>query len=420
MAEKRLDIVELRSDNYSRWRNDLQVALIIAQCAEVVEFAARPDTISEEDWAKWSKNATAIILKALRDDYWRATAQDTPFEIVRKIQAAFQPTSSLIAVMKICKLFSLSNGVESTSDIVKEITSAYAEAHRSIQASDALRDNVIIHESIRTAILAFAVEKLEPAASQQIKEKFERNDISFEQAVSLLAEVRVTHRGSFPGGPTIAMVERKRTCTFCNGSHEVDKCWFKDPSLAPERLRSKICKTCKRVGHATKDCNSSQKGNANLLNGEAERPSFTYGLTHHVNNASCSSATTPVILDSGCTIHMMSSKGMFSTYSDGVPDSTSTVYTASGQPLPVVGHGTVCFRISNVRAGTEHDLEITKVLHVPDLKENILSVAALDLKGINITTANQKMILRDNGKFLASAYLSPSSTQYQLVYANKM
>ncbi len=414
MADKRIDIVELKLNNFPRWRNDLQVALIFAKCSAAVEHEARPGDIDEDDWLKMCNNATAIILRALRDDYWRVAATDSPFQVIRKIEDAFQPTSSLITILNICRFFALSQGVSTGEDIVKEVTSLYAELRRSIQASDALRNLITIDASVRTAILAFALEKTDPIASQQIKERFERGAATFEQAVSLLAELRMCNRSTLTGTPTVAVAVAKRDpCPFCKGRHALSKCWFNDPSLAPERLKGKICTKCKTVGHSPDECKGKKSSSCNM----SDQEQYCFGIRHNVFTATKSPGDVPpVILDSGCTIHMMTTRDIFSTYTPGCPASLSSVYTASGQPLPVVGHGSVTFRIENVRLKKNHDLSISNVLHVPDLKECILSVSTLDKKGIEFTTGNGKMILRYQGKFLASAPLDPDIQQYCLSY----
>lgn len=411
MADKRVDIVELKSDNYQRWRNDLQVALIIAKC-EIAIVDVRPAQVPEADWDRMVLNAKAIILKGLRDEFWRVSPTDTPFQILHKIEAAFQPTSALIAVLKVCKFFSLSEGV-ADGDIVKEITSHFAEMRRAIQASDALRGNVVIDDNLRTAVLAFAIEKSESAASLQMKERFERNAITFEQAVALLAEVRLTHRKIVTGTPMVNANTSSKRCDNCNGLHPLEKCWFADPSLAPERLQAKICKICKKVGHPTKDCVG--KGKANSVR-EGNAKEMCFGLRDQVYSASLSADVAPTILDSGCTTHMMTSRALFSAYNEGPPSTSNTVYTASGQPLPVIGHGSVSFKIENLRNGENHVFTVSNVLHVPSLKENILSVAALDKKGIATTVGNQKMMLRHNGNFVCMAALSPETSQYHLVH----
>lgn len=63
-----------------------------------------------------------------------------------------------------------------------------------------------------------------------------------------------------------------------------------------------------------------------------------------------------------------------------------------------------------------HEVEFTDVLHVPTLQENILSVAAMDKKGLQLTAGKEKIIIRHNGVFIASAHLSPASLQYNLSY----
>tara|TARA_R110002050_G_scaffold300579_1_gene470595 strand:+ start:18 stop:1280 length:1263 start_codon:yes stop_codon:yes gene_type:complete len=417
MADSRFDVVELKSNNFARWRNDVQVALVIAQCSEAVEFEDQPDDIPDDRWLMITRNARAIILKALRDDYWRVSPGDSAFAILRTIREAFQPTSSLIAVMKLCKFFLLSQGIGNASDAVKEVTSAFAELQHALQASPVLVNTVVIDPSIRTAVLAFALEKSDPTAASQIKERFERNAISFEQAVSLLAEIRVTHRSSVTGNPVSVNAVEGKLCPNCSGHHTIEKCWFRDPSLAPERLKQKICTICKKIGHPTKNCPSRGTNAVSTSEsaGSGNVPHFTFGVRHKVYTATTDSVPT-IIVDSGATIHMMSDRTIFSKYESGPPLITNKVFTASGQSLPVTGHGSVAVQVPNLRTGVTHVLELTDVLHVPDLKENILSVSTLDKKGIEITTGNQKMILRHGGKFVASATLSEATSQYHLTF----
>ena len=415
MADTRLDIVELKSSNFARWRNDVQVALIVAQCSDAVEHEAKPDAFPDDQWLVISRNARAIILKALRDDYWRVAPGDSPYQIMATIEDAFRPTSSLIAIMKLCKFFSLSQGV-SNGDVVKEITSAFAELQHSLHASPVLQQVVTIDPSVRTAILAFALEKTDPTAAAQIKDRFEKNEITFEQAVSLLAEIRVTHGPRITGNPSVNTAQTDgNACVNCNGRHPVEKCWFRDPSLAPERLRSKICTKCKKIGHPTKSC-TAFPASSSSVSAASTNVHFSFGVRHLVYSASSADSAT-VIVDSGATIHMMHDKSLFSSYVSGPPSVTHSVYTASGQSLPVAGYGTITLQITNARSGKKHTLDITDALHVPDLKENLLSVAALDRKGLELTTANGKMIARHNGQFVASASLNSQTSQYHLSYS---
>ena len=419
---KRVDIVELKAGNYRRWRNDLEVALILAQCLPAAEHDAKPNGIDQVAWDLMEKNSRAIVIKALRDEYWRVSAQDSTFEILRKIEDAYQPTSSLIAVLNICKFFTLSKGVAKPEEAVKEITGAFAEMQRSIQASDFLRNRVVIDESVRTAILAFSVEKTDPSAAQQIKERFERNAISFDQAISLIAEVRVTASTTSPTvSPFVGNVSNKISCDYCKGRHPIEKCWFKNPSLASDKVKAKgICRLCKVIGHHTKDCKKGHSSSSSKENNNGgSRKKHVFIMRHlalSTTTPSTSSAPPEIIVDSGCTTHMMYDRRLFSSYTDGPPSFASKVYTASGQALNVSGYGSVAVNIVNSKTKAEHTLEFLDVLHVPNLQENILSVAALDKKGLHLTTGQEKIIIRHERAFIASAFLCPATMQYRLSY----
>lgn len=431
---KRIDIVELKPATYRRWRNDLEVALILARCLPAIEHENKPQAIDDAAWEEMRKNAKAIIIKALRDDFWRVSAQDTAYQILEKIQDAFEPTSSLIAVLNLYKFFSLAKGSSQPEHVVRQITSSYSELMRSLQASDFLRNRVIIDESVRTAILAFAIEKSDPGAAQQIKERFERNNISFDQAVTLIAEVRITtsSASSFGAGSAshvVANATDRSSCSYCKGKHSTENCWFKNPAVAPEKYRNNLCRKCKIVGHHTRDCKkkasvaqastqSSSSSSASSIS-SSNRKKIVFCVKHRVNSVKTDSQAPAIILDSGCTTHMMRDKHVFSTYQLGPPPGTPSVYTASGQPLPVAGRGEVVFLIRDSKSNSEHDLVFTDVLHVPDLEENILSVCSLDKKGILLSTGQAKIVLRHKGNFVAVAPLSAETSQYQLAYANK-
>tara|TARA_R110002050_G_scaffold286672_1_gene437401 strand:- start:3525 stop:4469 length:945 start_codon:yes stop_codon:yes gene_type:complete len=306
---KRVDIVELKPGNYRRWRNDLEVALILAQCSSAAEHEVRPANIDEATWITMERNARAIVNKALRDEYWRVTPQESVVSILRKIESEYQPTSSLIAILNICKFFALHQGAAKPEDAGKEVMAAFSEMQRSISASPQLAARVNIHESVRTAVLAFAIEKTDPSAAQQIKERFERDAITFDQAVSLIAELRVTTSSSIT--PFITNNLSKDLCSFCQGRHQVEKCWFRDPTLASDRIREKgICKLCKKIGHNTKDC--VKAGN--------EKKKHAFIVRHVALAASSPSPSLPsVIIDSGCTIHMFHDRRLFVSYTEGAP-----------------------------------------------------------------------------------------------------
>lgn len=347
---RRVDIVELKPGTYRRWRNDLEVALILAQCLPAAEHAQKPDNVAEDAWSTMERNARAIVIKGLRDEYWRVSAQDSVHQILRKIEDAYQPTSSLIAILNICRFFSLSQGTSKSEDAVKDITASFAEMQRSIQASQYLAPRVNIDENVRTAVLAFAVEKSDPAAAQQIKERFERNAISFDQAVSLIAEVRVTTTSSSTSPFLVNVVSQGGTCSYCNGRHSIDNCWFNNPSLASKEIRAKgICRICKRIGHHTKDCKKDSSKDEQADQGK-EKKKHAFMLRHVALANSASSSSSPsIIIDSGCTTHMVRDKCLFTSYTEGPPSFAAQVFTASGQSIAVNGHGAVCLLIQNAR-----------------------------------------------------------------------
>lgn len=119
----------------------------------------------------------------------------------------------------------------------------------------------------------------------------------------------------------------------------------------------------------------------------------------------CSDATTRVLeerglklegdagrwaLDSGATCHVTCfKKGIFSEYcakAEG-DDLPSGVRVADGRVLPVKGIGVIAF------TALEHKLALPGVLHVPDFKCNLVSVAKLDEHGHRVLFENQGSVI---------------------------
>ena len=84
------------------------------------------------------------------------------------------------------------------------------------------------------------------------------------------------------------------------------------------------------------------------------------------------------ILDSGCTFHMTTSRGWFSTYKSV---HKGAVLMGNNASCKVEGIGTVRIRMFDGVVRTLGD-----VRHVLDLKRNLISLSTLDIKGYKYTS----------------------------------
>ena len=76
------------------------------------------------------------------------------------------------------------------------------------------------------------------------------------------------------------------------------------------------------------------------------------------------------VIDSGATRHICADRGAFSSYSS--VDDGEQVFMGDSRPSPVVGKGKVLLKLTSGKI-----LSLTDVLHVPEIRWNLISVFLL-------------------------------------------
>jgi hypothetical protein len=103
-------------------------------------------------------------------------------------------------------------------------------------------------------------------------------------------------------------------------------------------------------------------------------------------------------VDSGATSHMTPDRTAFIEYA--MLSTRQSVVAANGSTLPGIGRGRV--RIPVSVDGHTRSIVLTDVLHVPQIKGNLISVARLQDKGLVVeTTAPPKrmaLVIKDHGR----------------------
>ncbi|KAL4353109.1 hypothetical protein GQ457_06G015700 [Hibiscus cannabinus] len=151
------------------------------------------------------------------------------------------------------------------------------------------------------------------------------------------------------------------------------RCWWR-PDVK--------CNRCGQLGHVEKICKSSQQqGEANA----AQNPQDD----EHIFVASCfttSSSTESWLIDSGCTNHMSYDRGIFKELHQTV---VSRVKIGNEAYINVEGKRTVAIE------GHTGLKFISDVLYVPEINQNLLSVAQLLEKGYKVLFEDKKCIIKD-------------------------
>ena len=166
-----------------------------------------------------------------------------------------------------------------------------------------------------------------------------------------------------------------------------------------ERKNKFACNTCGKKGHWKADCPNArttspagpplQRRSAHAAQVQAGQESWDE-YSFFARPGKKDQRTDEWIVDTGATCHMAWNKSIFKGRLDYV---NAVVSTASGA-MKAAGQGNV--RLSD---GTL----VSDVLYVPNLTRNLLSVAQLQEKGINIAMTERGLVLVDGENIVATA-----------------
>ncbi|XP_071928092.1 uncharacterized protein [Coffea arabica] len=101
--------------------------------------------------------------------------------------------------------------------------------------------------------------------------------------------------------------------------------------------------------------------------------------------------------DSGATVHVCNDKSQFQTYEE-VPDGHE-VLMGNHNIAKVLGKGSVDLQFTSGKK-----LILVNVLHVPEIRKNLVSADALNKKGLKVVLESNKVIFSMNGVFVGKGY----------------
>ena len=187
------------------------------------------------------------------------------------------------------------------------------------------------------------------------------------------------------------------------------------------------CFNCDKMGHKSQDCRSKKKDpkEANLVGGkdmgdqslvcmvtnmrsweefiEDEVEDLEFALEGlHLN---CMVSETNLVtngrgwyVDTGATRHICNDKGMFTSYTKVT--SEEKLFMGNSSFSGVEGKGKVVLKMTSGK-----ELELTNVLHVPDIRKNLVSGSLLVKHGFRLVFESNKMIVSKGGMFVGKGYL---------------
>ena len=181
------------------------------------------------------------------------------------------------------------------------------------------------------------------------------------------------------------------------------------PKQGPTKKFQGKCYVCNKQGPCAKDCHSCKdQGNPKKKRPQANVTKVD-GLLGDVSDMNLSVVVSEVNfigsntkewwVDTGATRHVCSDKKMFLSYHS--IDNGEQLFMGNSSSSNVEGQGKVVLKMT---LGKE--LTLIDVLHVPEIRKNLVSRSLLSKKGFKLVFVSDNFILTKNGMYVGKGYMS--------------
>ena len=174
--------------------------------------------------------------------------------------------------------------------------------------------------------------------------------------------------------------------------------------------KNKTCFHCKKKGHFKKECRFWKKmkkdhaSSSNKVNVAKEEIKELVAMVSEMQISMVTEVHMAAIIksqdwwfDYGATIHICNEKNMFKDYE--VAEKGHEVLMGNSNAANVHGKGTIEIFFTSGKK-----LTLINVLHVPEIRKNLVSANLLCKKGIKAVLESDKLILSKNGVFVGKGY----------------
>ncbi|TXG70375.1 hypothetical protein EZV62_005310 [Acer yangbiense] len=365
----------------------------------------------EEEKMKRDKAVTCLH-SALTDSVFTSIMHlETEKSIWDELKSRFEGSERV----KLVKLLTLKREFENLkmkdSEIVKDYSSKLSDLENQMRLyGDVVEDYKVVEKSLinlpeKFEAKVIAIEEscdLKKMTISEMVSKLQaqeqrhalRNDGDMEK--TFLAMNKGKHKGkgkmdaaSSESGPRV----RFPPCTTCKRTnHLAEDCWHKGKPQVQ-------CTFCNKWVHREQYCRFKQNQQIQQpMQQQTQQPMQQANYTddhvcdEHLFTMSqpCMAVSTEIwYVDSGCTSHMARDAGMFTTLDR---NATTTVKLGNGDMVKAAGKGKVLIQ---TKSGPKI---IDNVLYIPDLAQNLLSVAQLLKMGYSLIFERNLCIILDSKK----------------------
>ena len=168
------------------------------------------------------------------------------------------------------------------------------------------------------------------------------------------------------------------------------------------------CYVCNKQRHRAKDCHSHKdQGNLKKKFPQANVTEVN-GLLDDVSDMNLSAMVSEVNfissntkewwVDTGATRHVCSDKKMFSSYHN--IDNGEQLFMGNSSSSKVESQGKVVLKMTSSK-----ELTLNDVLHVKEIRKNLMSGSLLSKKGFKLAFVSNNFILTKNGMYVGKGYM---------------
>lgn len=379
-----------RGVDFKRWQQKMLFYLTTLNLAQYLtsegpELPVEGDISDEiikasEAWTQNEFLCKNYILNALDDSLYDVYQMfQTPKQLWESLEKKYK--SEVASAKKFIVGKFLNFKMSDAISVVKQVEEIQVTAHE-------LKDEGMGRNE--TFLVASIIEKLPPTWKDfKTHLKHIHEDMSLEQLILKLRveeENRKNEKSEFSSMEARANVVEGNSSKF-KGSKKNKN--VKNTFISPKGSNFKkkpqgACWVCGKPGHRAKDCRHKKEG---TTGGEANNVNLTENhFVAVVSEVNMVTNSNDWWIDTGATKHVCSDLSMFSTYEQG--SCGEKLYMGNASTATIEGKGKVILKLTSGK-----ELALTNVLHVPEIRKNLISGSLLSNKGFKIVFESDKVVL---------------------------
>ena len=172
------------------------------------------------------------------------------------------------------------------------------------------------------------------------------------------------------------------------------------------------CWVCGKAGHKAQECRHRKDQTVTRTN-QAHVHEFDDNLVAVVTETNMVSNVKGWWIDTGATRHICGDKNLFSEYKH--MDDGEKLYMGNSSASNVEGKGNVLLKFTSGKIVT-----LTDVLHVPEIRKNLVSGPILSKKGFKLVFESDRFILTKAGMYVGKGYLTEGLFKLNVLVTNTM